>query len=492
MKSTGRPARRVPASLELGVLDPRAVPLLRAVHALARGTPVVLVGGAVRDACLGRRLSRARFDIDLAVRAGALTLARAVADRVQGAYLELDAGRGAARVVLRSGRIDIADWRAPTLEADLRARDFTVNALAVELDTLLRDGAAAIVDPTGGRADLAAGRLRPPDIRVLRDDPLRTLRGVRLEATLGLKLTAPAARAIREAASALIATSPERQRDELLALLAAPQAARALRRLDALGLLATLFPEVEAMRATSQPEPHRFGVLEHSLRAVHGVDRLVAGPAVVGAAAEEIAAHLREELAGGVDRAQALRLAALLHDVSKPETRAVVHGRVRFFDHDVRGAARAHAIGMRLRLPSRVVATIERLVRHHLRPMHLAQSGEITRRARYRFFRDLADDSRDLLLLTLADAAAVTGISPAQAWRRSWVVRDLMAGWQEQQTAASTPPLLRGEDVIHHFHLEPGPVVGALLRQAREAQALGLVRSRDEALAYLDSSQNDP
>jgi putative nucleotidyltransferase with HDIG domain len=492
MTSTGRPARRVPASLRLGALDPRAVPVLRATQALAGSIPVAVVGGAVRDVCLGRRAPRAGFDVDLAVPSGALALARAVADRVRGAYLELDAERGAARVILAGGRLDIAEWRAATLEDDLRARDFTVNALAADLCALLRDGSAAILDPTGGRLDLAAGRLRPPDVRVLREDPLRTLRGVRLEATLGLKLTPAAARAIREIAPALTAASPERQRDELLALLGVARTGRALRRLDALGLLTVLFPEVEAMRATSQPEPHRFGVLEHSLRAVEGVDRLVATPAVVGTEAEEIAAHLGEELGGGLDRTHVLRLAALLHDVAKPETRAVVRGRVRFFDHDIRGAARAEAIGERLRLPSRAVATLARLVRHHLRPMHLAQTGEITRRARYRFFRDLAEDSRDLLLLALADAAAVTGISPAQAWRRSWVVRQLMAGWQEEQRAAATPPLLRGGDVIRHFHLEPGPVVGALLRQAREAQALGLVRSREEALAYLDSSQNDP
>src|SRR5205085_12567411 len=117
------------------------------------------------------------------------------------------------------------------------------------------------------------------------------------------------------------------------------------------------------------------------------------------------------------------------------QTRRVVGGRVRFFEHDVLGAARARTIGERLRLPGRATATLERLVRHHLRPMHLAQSGEITQRARYRFFRDLADDSRDLLLLVTADAAAVTGVSPFATWRQGWVVRALMAGWQEQQEA---------------------------------------------------------
>jgi hypothetical protein len=138
------------------------------------------------------------------------------------------------------------------------------------------------------------------------------------------------------------------------------------------------------------------------------------------------------------------------------------------------------------------VAVVERLVRHHLRPMHLAQAGEITRRARYRFFRDLAEDSRDLLLLVTVDAAAVTGISPFAAWRGGWVVRELMLGWQEQHEASAAPPLLRGEDVMARFHLAPGPAVGALLARAREAQGLGLVATRDEALRYLDEPESDP
>jgi poly(A) polymerase len=187
-----------------------------------------------------------------------------------------------------------------------------------------------------------------------------------------------------------------------------------------------------------------------------------------------------------------LKLAALLHDVSKPETRRLVDGRVRFFEHDVLGAARARAIGERLRLPARAVAVLERLVRHHLRPMHLAQAGDITRRARLRFYRDLGPDTRDLLLLTLVDAAAVTGASPLAVWRRAALIRDLLSGWTEAETAAAAPPLLRGEDVMARYGLVPGPAVGHLLGRAREAQDLGLVRTREEALAYLDSSERGP
>jgi poly(A) polymerase len=479
------------ADLTLHRLPTATRALLGAVLAVAHDRAPVLVGGLVRDARLGRRRD-GRADVDVTIAHGALDVGRRVADRLGGAFVALDEARGAARVLVDGARLDITDLRAPSLAEDLAARDFTVNALAVPLDPLLRRGRASIVDPTGGLADLSARRLRPPHARVLDDDPLRALRGVRLEAELGFRLTPTAARAIRVVAPALARVSAERIRDELLSMLALPRTERALRRLDAVGVLGVVFPEIEAMRVTSQPAPHRFTVLEHSLRAVGGADRVLAHLAALAPFGEELETHVREPLGGGVDRRQVLKLAALLHDVSKPETRSVLEGRIRFFEHDTIGAARARAIGERLKLPDRATTLLERLVRHHLRTMHLGQAETLTARARYRFFRDLRDDTRDLLLLALVDGAAVTGASPRAAWRRSGVVRDLLRGWAEDRATVTAPPLLRGEEVMQRFGLGPGPAVGALLVRAREAQDLGLVRTKEEALAFLDSSDDDP
>jgi poly(A) polymerase len=474
--------------LRLSRLAPSAVALLRAVRrAVGPIGDLVLVGGAVRDALLGR----SDADLDLAVPHGALALAERIARGLDATAIVLDAERGAARVAGPGVQLDLNDFRAPTLTGDLAERDFTVNALAVPLDALLA-GQAAIVDPTGGVADLRARRLRPPGPRVLLDDPLRALRAVRLEATRGLRLTPAAARLVRAAAPGLRAVAAERVRDELTALLRLPASGRALRRAESLGLLAVILPEIGPMAAAAQPAPHRFDVLEHSFRAVEGADRVLARLTTLTPFGEELAAHVAEGLGGGLDRAAVLKLAALLHDVAKPETRRLVAGRVRFFEHDLIGAARARAIGERWRLPERATTLLERLVRHHLRPMHLAQAGELTRRARYRFYRDLGPDTRDLLLLALVDGAAVTGASPLVVWRRASLVRDLLGGWREAETVAAAPPLLRGQDVMARFDLSPGPAVGHLLAQAREAQDLGIVRTREEALAYLDSLGSGP
>ena len=148
-------------------------------------------------------------------------------------------------------------------------------------------------------------------------------------------------------------------------MLGEPAAAAGLRTLDRLGVLAVLLPESLPMRATAQPLPHHFDVWEHSLRAVEG-DRCACSPALDALdarGARRCASISAQDLGGGLTRREALKLAALLHDVAKPETRAEVGGRVRFIGHDTAGARRTGEIAQRLRLSRHAAQVLERLVR---------------------------------------------------------------------------------------------------------------------------------
>ena len=441
-----------------------------------------LVGGAVRDALTGA-MPR---ELDVALPGSALIRGRALADRLGARFVVLDEGRGVCRLV-SAVPIDLADFRAATIEGDLAARDFTVNALAVPLGTLGAVGCAHLLDPTGGIADLEARVVRLCGLRALAEDPVRILRGVRLALQPGWQLDPGVVEAARAAAPGLAGVAVERIRDELARILDGPTSARGLRLLDEMGALGVLLPESGPMRATPQPLPHHFDVWEHSLRAVAAADRLLAEASALAHWGQEIAGRADEDLGDGLTRRAAVKLAALLHDVAKPETRTEENGRVRFIGHDVQGAARVAGIAERWRLSGRAGAMLERLVRHHLRPMHLAQSGPITRRARHRFFRDLGDDASELLLLALADAAGLRGDDPLDVWAGEGgrVLRELQAGAAEERALAAAPPLVTGADVMAAFGLPPGPVVGRLLARAREAQALGQVATREEALALL-------
>src|SRR5207302_758815 len=197
--------------------------------------------------------------------------------------------------------------------------------------------------------DLRRRRLRLATPDAIARDPVRALRGIRLEALLRFRLDAGAARAIRRDAAALGRVAAERVGQEIVAILRLAGSASVVRRAEGLGVLAAVIPETVAMRGVTQPAPHRFDVLEHSLRALTAADRLVARIGALGPWGDLIATHLAEPLGGGITRREALKLAALLHDVAKPETRAVIDGRIRFFGHDGVGAERARAVPSLLR-----------------------------------------------------------------------------------------------------------------------------------------------
>ncbi len=448
--------------------------------------PACLVGGAARDALRGAPV----YDLDLALPAGSLAAARRLADRLGAAFVPLGEPHGMARVVVETparALVDLADFRGPTLEADLRGRDVTVNALAVPLADLLR-GRALVLDPTGGLTDLAARRLRACSGTAFADDPVRIWRVLRLARALDFAIEPDTERLAREAVPRLPSVAAERLRDELTRVLRLPAGAAVLAEAEAWSALATLLPEIGPMRATTQSPPHRFTVWEHSRRALDALEALLGDVRLLTPHDARVAAHLEEGLGSGLTRREVLKLAVLLHDVAKPETRSVdPDGRVRFTGHDRLGAERVAAIAARLRWPGRAAHVLERLVRQHLRPMHLGMLPEVSRRARYRFFRDLGDDVRDLVCLTIADAAATDGRSPAAVYRGATrrLLDSLLGGEGEAAREDAEAPLVRGEDVMAAFGLAPGPEVGRLLRRAREAQALGLVRTREEALAWL-------
>ncbi len=469
--------------VSLGPFTPAAREALRALDALVGPAGLAwVVGGALRDALLGRPAG----DLDVAVPAGAVGLGRALAARLGAAFVLLDERRGVCRVA-GVVQVDIADFRGPDLAEDLRGRDFTVNALAAPVRDLVARGSAALEDATGGVADLDARRVRLCGPGSLAADPVRVLRAARFAIEPGWSLAPEVEPAAREVAPAIADVAAERVRDELIAMLGEPAAGRGLRLLDRLDVLAAILPESLPMRRTPQPSPHRFDVWEHSLRAVEAADEIVAQLDALDPWTEELRGHLAEGLGDRLTRAGSLKLAALFHDVAKPDTFAQVAGRIRFIGHDNLGAERTREIADRLRLSGRAGSVLVRLVGQHLRPMHLAQSGEITRRARYRFFRDLGDEARDLVLLALADASAVRGEAPLGVWAgaEGAILRSLMAGSAEAHRITASSPLLRGEDVMGALGIGPGPTVGRILAQLREAQALGLVSTRAEALAYL-------
>ena len=475
--------------------------LIDTIAALAAeaGVAAYVVGGTVRDVLLGREAR----DLDLAVDREAMAFARRVAAAFDAHFVELDDVNVVARVVMPRGHdaavdyVDVAQLQG-TLEQDLQRRDFTIDALAVPL------GQARVIDLGGGLADLGARvvRMNAPD--VFDADPLRLLRAARIASELGFAIDAPTQEVIRTRASDVLQAAAERRRDELARILALEDAYHALLMLDELKLLEALLPEVTFGRGVSQPPQwHVYDVFEHGLRAVEAMDIMLAPAAPAGERAwlwegvwgafawceGELRAYLAEELSEGRSRASLLKLSALLHDVAKPQTRTVEEdGRVRFFGHADEGASIAARVMRRLRFSASEVRFVSRLVAEHLRPVQLAQVGEVpTRRALYRFYRALGDGVQGVLLLALADAAASRGPSmTSDGWSRHVAyMNSLLVRSKKEEGIVDPPRLLTGDDVMRELGMPAGPAIGKLLEALREAQAAGEVETREAAVEFV-------
>ncbi len=485
-------------------------PLLRvAIEACAaRGTKAWLVGGSVRDALFA---ARPIHDFDIAVEQDAIKAARMAADGLGVPMYVLDAERDTARVVAHDTAgdrvfLDFAGLRGPTIEADLEKRDFTLNAMAVDVRE-----PGLLIDPFGGRRDIEARLLRAVTDRSLVDDPIRLLRAVRLSIGLSFQIEPHTRESIRESAHLVGEASAERARDELARIVALAGAYANLDLLDELGLLSELIPELVATRGVTQSLPHHWDVYEHTRRTLDLLEILLGRAAGVGSQARsaQTVETVSDSVWTDVDRALgpmqsalrdhcekvlsderpvwlALKWAAILHDTGKPSTRSVdPDGRVRNFGHEDAGAIVAAERTRTLRFSNIEVERVAAIVRHHMRPHHLMESGP-TRRATYRFFRDVGAAGVDVLLLSLADHLATHGprLDPERWARRLELSRAMLDEYFHRRgETVSPPPLIAGRDVLHELGLEPGPEVGRVLEAVREAQAAGEVSTREEAMA---------
>jgi putative nucleotidyltransferase with HDIG domain len=475
---------------------------------------IFLVGGAVRDLLL----SRFSPDLDFAVPLNGISLSRKVASALHADFMPLDEERDTGRVIVSSedgSRIflDFAVYRGADtvanlerrLEDDLRARDFSINAIAYNL----RD--ETIIDPLEGGSDLRAKIIRACSPTSLSDDPVRILRAIRQAASLGFNIEKNTRELMKRSVGQLGTISAERLRDEVFKILQGSKPDSAIRALEMLGVLPYLMPELLAMKGVDQSEPHMHDVWTHTLAVLDYLDQVISALRVgydaektndmftglltlrLGRFREQIAKHFAEPI--NMDRSlrSLLFFAALYHDVSKPATRTVEEsGRIRFFNHEVKGAEVAAARAREFNLSNHEVERLALIVKNHMRIHFFASRLERekqtpSRRAIYRFFRDSGQAGVDLVLLALADVRAIhVHALTMETWNAYLdVVRILLENyWEKPQEVVSPPRLLDGNELMKELHLKPGPVVGQLLEFIRENQAAGKIENRDQAFEF--------
>jgi tRNA nucleotidyltransferase/poly(A) polymerase len=468
-------------------------------------TPVYLVGGAVRDMLLGRD----GHDLDFAVPGRTRGLAGRVADALGGAMFVLDSERDTTRVILdlpgqKYRLLDFASFRAGDLEGDLRARDFSINAMAMELDAGVE---GRLIDPCGGKDDLLEKRIRACTPHSLADDPARVLRAVRLAVALGFRIESETLRQVRAAAVLLAGISPERQRDELVRILESDRTSLTVRLLEKVGSLEFVLPELKPLAGLAQPEPHVLDAWEHTLEVVDrlesllgtlageyheaGASGLVLGSAVLwlGRYREQFAQHLAEEFPNHRSLTALLKFSALYHDSGKASTGKIYQdGKLHFYGHEEHSQRMATGRARSLAFSNLEVDRIGLIIRGHMRVHVLSDAASPpSPRAIYRFFRDTGDGGVDICLHSLADMWATYGYTlPQERWLKELqTCRSLLEGrWEKTEKIVKPPRLVDGSDLMRAFKIQPGRLIGELLEAIREAQAAGEVHTRDEALAF--------
>jgi poly(A) polymerase len=458
-----------------------AAPALRAARrALGTRDDVWIVGGAVRDAAMGREV----VDIDLAVAGQAASVAREISRAAGGTAFSLSEEFGTWRALAPGWHTDVTPVRGGSIEADLELRDFTINSIAV----LLAHPAALPIDPRGGLADLDAGILRATSERSFADDPLRVLRAARLASALGLELQADTVELARAAAGRAAEPAGERQLAELRLLITGSDPIRGLALLDELGATPAVLPELEALRGVEQNPNHHLDVHSHTIEVLRQLLEVESDmERYAGGRAPEVAALLAEPLADELTRGGALRFGAVVHDFGKPATRSRHGDYVTFIGHDREGARIVAELCKRLKASRRLARHLQGLTIHHLKLGFLARERPLPRRREYEYLRETDPVGADVTLLSVADRLAARGqgpvAGPEMVRAHLELAREMLAAtldWRRDGPPRSPIP---GNELAAEIGIEPGPDLGRIIDEIEAAVYAGEIRSRDDAVA---------
>jgi len=429
-----------------------------------------LVGGTVRD----RELGRPSPDIDLVVADDPGAVAKDVAAALGSPWFALSERHGAYRVIGPDGHVDVAGLRGAGILDDLAERDFTVNAMAVPV------GGGALIDPFGGLAHLRAGRLVRVSERIFADDPLRLMRAARFTHVLGLQPDASLIEAVKSQAGLLVRAAPERVASEMVLTLGEGHAAGAVRLWAGLGLLQVVVPEIMAGDR-----------LLDTLAVLERLDRILARPEDYFPA---VAYLLGQRLASPVDglcsRPVALRLAAMLHALTRPEVETVIR---------------------RLRLSGEMLSLTKTVCAHFSTQEGRGRSGErkaspgkglpeaaTLSRSDVLFLWETSPWEPEVIILdSVVGAPAMPGFEEAPRGVSATLSEDrgvvsesdsrLMALWAERATRGVTRPPVDGDALMREFGLTPGPRLGEVLREVRLAWEAGEVSTPDGLLAVTEA-----
>jgi len=440
-----------------------------------------IVGGTVRDILLGIPPK----DYDIVTLGDPAALADRIAANSNGKVIKLGKpGITIFRIISQSQAFDVAPVAGITIESDLKKRDFTINALAIDVST------GRIIDIFNGVEDLKKKKIRMISSENFKADPIRLLRAYRLGAFLNFSIDQKTGSAIKDVSFRIAESAGERIRDELIKLFNTSCSYQYILMMNETGLLTHLFPELKALKNCSQNKYHTYDVFDHTLKAYAFLENLIHAPGLILNKFEELENFLSKSKQNTL-----LKHAILLHDIGKPSARSVdKNGLVHFYAHEKISADMAVKINKRLRFSNQEQLYVDFIIRNHLKPLSLFtayQKNRLSPKAITRFFLKSGDMTADLFIHTIADIYG-KGIEKNTNAFVEFTNHMIHTYLNKFVPRASNPPLINGHDLINEFGLTPSPIFAKILGHVKEEQIAGNIKNRNEALSLAKKILNNP
>ncbi len=451
---------------------------------------IYLVGGYLRDYFLGE----VPEDVDFITSADPELVAMGVASRWNGKGFSLHEEERTHRVVIddEAGHrrtLDFSPIKGLSVEEDLSYRDFTINAMAVEVDRLV-EGALRlprdIIDKHYGWRDLSGGILRECSNESFLMDPVRLVRAMRFRHVLSLEFEERTLNHMKKYAPLITKVPGERITVELMETLLFPDTSRIFAELESTGLLQYVFPDLTETVGMDQNAYHHLDVWSHTLLTIEELDHLLAEPGrVYPDHAERITEWMHQTLQDLQPRSSFLRLAALYHDVGKVETFSRDDaGRIHFYSHQRYSQEAVSRVAERLRLSRKASNYLVNTVGKHM-DIGLAGSERDQARQLRKMIARFGDELVDVVLLSTADRCATRGPLSSQEELDLYIeiCRRLLEAYFSEK---DVPPLIGGRELIERLGLPEGPAIGEILKEVRIAQLEGALCSKEDALRFAE------
>ncbi|MCM8787295.1 MAG: HD domain-containing protein [Candidatus Omnitrophica bacterium] len=462
----------------------KQIPYLNLIIQLSKkhNVNIWLVGGFLRDLILEKigALSQKKFDFDFCVEGEVLSVVKEFAKLISSKVIVLDEKEFSFRVVAKKKKLtytyDFAKIRANTFKEDLSLRDFSINTLAINL----QDKDFSLIDYFGAQEDIKKRLLKVIKERVLKDDPLRILRGFSFMANYGFRITEETKLAMIKYKTLLKKVSAERISEELFKILISDNSHPAIKLMSDLKIIDQIIPYIKNMRGVWQGRYHHLDVWEHSLETLKEFERLYKNKFSKN---QFLFGYLNEELGLDKRRLLVIKLACILHDIGKPKAKRQKGKKTIFYVHEKIGKDLVEKIADRLRFSSKIKEVLTKLVLWHLRPGYLADQINPTKRAIYRFFRDTQSEGVGVILLSLADWRATKGplTDTKKRTKHERIMLKIVNNYFLEAQIKPLKKIVDGYDIMRKFNLIPSPLIGKILNKIKEEQVLGKITNKKEA-----------